>query len=89
VGLRNAGLRLTHQGRAGVIQLDVIRRCPARLKAYGLADNKRNGLGLGFAYCLGGGCATLGLRSISCACLVLNISAFSYVVAARVRIHWA
>jgi hypothetical protein len=43
-----------------VIKVDVIRRCSVCLKAYGLADHKRNGFGLGFAYCLGGRGATFG-----------------------------
>jgi hypothetical protein len=44
-----------------VVQVDVIRRCPARLKADGLSDDKGNCLGLGFAYGLGGGGAAFGL----------------------------
>jgi hypothetical protein len=43
-----------------VVQVDVIRRCPAVLKADGLADTKATGLGLGFAYRLGGGGAAVG-----------------------------
>jgi 2-haloalkanoic acid dehalogenase type II len=51
---------LGEQGRVPAIQVDVIRRCSVCLKAYGLADDKRNSFGFGFAYCLGGRGATLG-----------------------------
>ena len=45
---------LGEQGCVAVVQVDVIRRCPACVEADGLADYKGDCLGFGFAYCLGG-----------------------------------
>jgi hypothetical protein len=54
---------LGEQGRVAVLQVDVICRGSVCLKAYGLADHKRNDLGLGFAQSLGWQCNARGIRT--------------------------